>query len=208
MPSTTTDTETGPSPAQVGRRERKKAATRQAIADAALRLFLERGYGEVGIREIADAADVSTTTLFKHFPVKEALVFDEDSDQETRLLAAVRERPKGQSIPAALREHALTTRLAAAGSDAGFTAFTDLVAGTPALRDYAQNMWLRHTAALAQAIAEESGLPAGDPICAALAHFALEAPRAAYAHDNPRKAITRAFDLLEHGWSALAQTKA
>ncbi|MED7927133.1 TetR family transcriptional regulator [Nonomuraea sp. LP-02] len=185
----------------MGRRERKKAATRQAIADAALRLFLERGYDEVGIREIADAADVSTTTLFKHFPVKEALVFDEDSGQEARLLAAVRERPKGQSIPAALREHALTTRVATADGDARFAAFTNLVAGTPALRDYAQNMWLRHTAALAQAIAEESGLAADDPLCGALAHFALEAPRAAYAHENPREAIARAFDLLEHGWS-------
>ncbi|MEV1001587.1 TetR family transcriptional regulator [Nonomuraea sp. NPDC050202] len=204
MPSTTTS----PSPAPVGRRERKKAATRQAIADAALRLFLERGYDEVGIREIADAADVSTTTLFKHFPVKEALVFDEDSDQEARLLAAVRERPEGRSVPAALREHALTTRLATADGDPAFTAFTDLVAGTPALRDYAQNMWLRHTAALARAIAEESGLAADDPACTALAHFALEAPRAAYAHDDPREAINRAFDLLEHGWSALARPKA
>ncbi|WP_328764913.1 TetR/AcrR family transcriptional regulator [Streptomyces sp. NBC_00272] len=208
MDSTTTDTATGPPPAPMGRRERKKAATRQAIADAALRLFLERGYDDVGIREIADAADVSTTTLFKHFPVKEALVFDEDADQETRLVAAVRERPEGQSIPTALREHALTTRLAAADGDARFTAFTNLVAGTPALRDYAQNMWLRHTAALARAIAEESGLAPGDPACTALAHFALQAPRAAYAHDDPRQAVSRAFELLEHGWSALAQIEA
>ncbi|NEY35330.1 TetR family transcriptional regulator [Streptomyces sp. PRKS01-65] len=208
MPPTTTGTATGPSPAPAGRRERKKAATRQAIADAALRLFLERGYDEVGVREIADAADVSTTTLFKHFPVKEALVFDEDRDQEARLLAAVRERPEGQSLPAALREHALTTRLAAADGDARFSAFADLVAATPALRDYAQNMWLRHTAALAQAIAEESGLAPDDPLCAALAHFALEAPRAACAHDNPREAITRAFDLLEHGWSTLTRPEA
>ncbi|TVT51392.1 TetR family transcriptional regulator [Amycolatopsis rhizosphaerae] len=206
MPSTTTDTTTGP--ARMGRRERKKAATRQAIADAALHLFLERGYDEVGIREIADAADVSTTTLFKHFPVKEALVFDEDADQEARLLAAVRERPDGQSIPAALREHALTTRLATAEGDARFAAFTSLVARTPALREYAQNMWLRHATALAQAIAEESGLDAGDPACTAMAHFALEAPRAAYAHDDPRQAITRAFDLLEHGWGALARSEA
>ncbi|WP_280454554.1 TetR/AcrR family transcriptional regulator, partial [Nocardia brasiliensis] len=58
-----------------GRRERKKAANRQALADAALRLFLERGYDAVGVREIADAADVSVATLFKHFPGgKEALV--------------------------------------------------------------------------------------------------------------------------------------
>lgn len=69
-------------------------------------------------------------------------------------------------------------------------------------------MWLRHTTALARAIAEESGLAADDPACTALAHFALEAPRAAYAHDAPRQAITRAFDLLEHGWSTLARNKA
>ncbi|GHA09028.1 TetR family transcriptional regulator [Streptomyces tauricus] len=198
-----TDTETGTAPAPMGRRERKKAATRQAIADAALRLFLERGYDEVGIREIADAADVSTTTLFKHFPVKEALVLDEDAEHEARLLAAVRERSQGQSIPAALREHALRYRMAAADGDARFTAFFDLVNGTPALRDYAQAMWLRHTGALAQAIAEESGLPEADPACTALAHFALEAPRAARSHENPREAVIRAFDLLEDGWQAL-----
>jgi AcrR family transcriptional regulator len=197
------DADTTPaSAAPIGRRERKKAATRQAIADAALHLFLERGYDDVGIREIADAADVSTTTLFKHFPVKEALVFDEDADQEARLLAAVRERPRGQSIPAALREHALRYRMAATGGDARFTAFFDLVNSTPALRDYVQAMWLRHANALARTIAEESGLPADDPTCAALAHFALEAPRAARGHDDPRQAVTRAFDLLENGWHA------
>ncbi|WP_086869298.1 TetR/AcrR family transcriptional regulator [Streptomyces viridochromogenes] len=205
MPSTRPDPAADPSPAPMGRRERKKAATRQAIADAALCLFLERGYEAVGIREIADAADVSTTTLFKHFPVKEALVFDEDAEQEARLLAAVRERPKGRSIPAALCEHALTTRLGSTGGDARFAAFVELVAGTPALRDYGQKMWLRHTAALAEVIAEESGLAADDPACTALAHFALEAPRAAAAHDDPRAAVVRAFGLLEHGWSAIQE---
>src|SRR3954464_9208050 len=95
----------------VGRRERKKAATRQAIADAALRLFLERGYDQVSIRDIADAADVSTTTLFKHFTGKEALVFDDDTDTETRLVDAVRRRAAGQSILGALRRHVLDTWL-------------------------------------------------------------------------------------------------
>ena len=45
-----------------GRRERKKAATRQKIADTALRLFLERGYDAVGIRDVAAEADVAVTT--------------------------------------------------------------------------------------------------------------------------------------------------
>ncbi|MDQ2738888.1 MAG: TetR family transcriptional regulator, partial [Actinomycetota bacterium] len=47
-----------------GRRERKKAATRAAIADAALRLFLARGYDQVSVKDVADAADVAVTTLF------------------------------------------------------------------------------------------------------------------------------------------------
>ncbi|GAA2125877.1 TetR/AcrR family transcriptional regulator [Kitasatospora saccharophila] len=192
-----------PPPPPPGRRERKKAATRQAIADAALRLFLERGYDDVGIREIADAADVSTTTLFKHFPVKEALVFDEEPDLEADLLAAVRERPPGRSIPAALREHALRHRRAATAGDPRFAAFTALVDSTPALRDYHQAMWLRHTAALAAVIAEQSGRPADDPLCTALAHFALEAPHAAQSHQDVRGALVRAFDLLEHGWNSL-----
>ncbi|MEU4794735.1 TetR family transcriptional regulator [Streptomyces sp. NPDC023327] len=202
---TETKTEPAGAPPPPGRRERKKAATRRAIADAALRLFLERGYDDVGIREIADAADVSTTTLFKHFPVKEALVLDEDAEQEARLLAAVRERPEGRSIPAALREHALRHRLAA-GDDPRFRAFSELVNSTPALRDYAQSMWLRHTAALARVIADESGLPPDDPACLALAHFALEAPRtarAAHGDEDARRALTRAFDLLETGWDGL-----
>ncbi|MGW7517875.1 TetR/AcrR family transcriptional regulator [Streptomyces sp. NPDC054796] len=193
----------GTAPAPIGRRERKKAATRQAIADAALRLFLERGYDDVGIREIADTADVSTTTLFKHFPVKEALVFDREADMEAGLLAAVYERPRGQSIPAALCEHALRCREAAPDADPRFATFLRLVNDTPALRDYHQAMWLRHTTALAAAIADESGLAADDPACTALAHFSLEAPHAARAHGNPREALTRAFDLLDNGWRAL-----
>ncbi|WP_367125028.1 TetR/AcrR family transcriptional regulator [Streptomyces phytohabitans] len=192
------------SPAPPGRRERKKAATRQAIADAALRLFLARGYDDVGIREIADAADVSTTTLFKHFPVKEALVFDRDADMEAGLLAAVRDRARGESIPVALREHALRHRGADPGGDPRFAAFLELVNGTPALRDYHQAMWLRHTAALAAVIADESGLPADDAACTALAHYALEAPRAARAHGGGREALVRTFQLLDQGWRSLA----
>ncbi len=166
--------------------------------------FLERGYDDVGIREIADAADVSTTTLFKHFPVKEALVFDEENDREAALLAAVRERPAGQSIPDALREHALRHRKADNG-DPRFVAFLELVNSTPALRDYHQATWMRYAAALADAIAEESGLPAGDPACTALAHFALEAPQAARSHPDPQQVITKAFDLLDSGWRGLSR---
>ncbi|MFH8345469.1 TetR/AcrR family transcriptional regulator [Streptomyces sp. NPDC018045] len=187
--------------APVGRRERKKARTRQALADAALRLFLERGYEQVGVKEIADAADVSVTTLFKHFAGKEALVFDLDDDIEAALVAAVRDRAPGQSILQALRAYVLLTEDHAARSD--FTAFARLVAETPALRDYAQRMWMRHETALARAIAHEAGAPEDDITCAALAHFALASRTLTNQHPTPRRATEEIFTLLERGWEGV-----
>ena len=127
---------------QPGRRERKKAATRKAIADTALRMFLERGYDAVGIREIAAAADVAITTLFAHFPSKEALVFDEDQKREDRLIRAVTGREPGRSIPQALRQqlHVTVREFARPGA----APFWRLVDSSPALREYASTMWLRH----------------------------------------------------------------
>lgn len=188
----------------MGRRERKKAATRQALTDAALALFLERGYEQVSVRDIAEAADVSTTTLFKHFSGKEALVFDQDAGQETALVAAVRERPQGQSIPAALRDHILHARIRSNSQDPRFAQFVELVESTPALSDYRDRMWMRHQTALAGAIAADLGAPPDDVACAALARFALEAPGLARGRDDPEAAVTRAFDLLEHGWETVS----
>ncbi|MGW1377536.1 TetR/AcrR family transcriptional regulator [Streptomyces sp. NPDC002446] len=183
-----------------GRRERKKARTRQALADAALRLFLEHGYDSVGVRDVAEAADVSVTTLFKHFPSKEALVFDEDEDHEAALIAAVRDRAPGQSVLTALRDHVARTRLSVPGDDPDFRALRQLVESTPALQDHMHRMWLRHETALAAAIAEETGAPAGDIGAAALAHFVMESPRLVRGHDDPGRALHEVFARLEHGW--------
>src|SRR5262249_21260117 len=88
-----------------GRRERKKAATRQALTETAMRLILERGFDDVTVREIAEVADVSTTTLMNYFPTKEALVFDLDDELERSLVAAVIGRAPDTSVLEALRRH-------------------------------------------------------------------------------------------------------
>ncbi|WP_225726126.1 MULTISPECIES: TetR/AcrR family transcriptional regulator [unclassified Nocardia] len=186
--------------APTGRRERKKAQTRQALADAALRLFLERGFDEVGVREIAEAADVSLSTLFKHFPSKEALLFDMDEDMEEGLVAAVRERADGQSILDALRDHLLDTRMAST-DDLQASGFLQLIAETPALQEYWRQMMLRHTSAVAAVIAEEAGLPIGDVKTVALAHFALMSAGIVADSDDPAAAMRDIFALLEHGWA-------
>ena len=188
----------------VGRRERKKAATRQAIADAALRLFLAHGYDQVSIRDIAEAADVSTTTVFKHFSGKEALVFDSDEDRESQLIAAVRGRAAGQGIPDALREHVLKTWLPIAAHPQ-WADFAALMESTPALRAYAERMWTRHTAALAAVIADEVGVGHDDLGCVALARFVLEVPALTRGSQDRRAAVEAVFDLLTHGWEHPAE---
>ncbi|MFB6438798.1 TetR/AcrR family transcriptional regulator [Streptomyces sp. NPDC056411] len=179
-----------------GRRARKKARTRQALSDAALRLFTERGFDDVGVREVAEAADVSLSTLFKHFPSKEALVFDLDADIESALVAAVRDRAPGQPVLHAVRDHLMQSRTAARTDDPLFV----LVESTPALRDYARRMWSRHEKALAAALADATGLAPDDLAITGLARFALEAPSLARASDDPARAVRDLFALLEHGW--------
>lgn len=182
-----------------GRRERKKAATRQSLADAALELFLADGYDDVSVRDVAERADVSTTTLFKHFPCKEALVFDREDDVRTGLAEAVRGRAVGQTVLDALRAHALTEWVAVA-SDPQARQFEALIAATPVLREYRERMWARQAAALGTVIAEEIGRHDDDLASAALARFVLDIPSVAGGRTNPRAAVEELFDLLAHGW--------
>ncbi|MFJ2093809.1 TetR/AcrR family transcriptional regulator [Streptomyces sp. NPDC087901] len=185
-----------------GRRARKKAATRQALADTALRLFLERGYEQVGVREIAEVADVSVSTLFNYFPQgKEALVFDEDADNEDALIRAVTDRPPGQTIPGALRAHLTRFVTSPHTHDPRFAGLQQLVQQTPALREYARAMALRHENALALALADQTGRPDDDLLCAAYARFTLETLAFAGSRPDPAAAIDQACLLLDQGWT-------
>lgn len=84
-------------------RSRKRLATRQAISNAATRLFLERGFDHVTVDEIAAAADVGRMTVFNHFPRKEDMFFDRDEEGREALRAALRERVAGVSPVETLR---------------------------------------------------------------------------------------------------------
>ena len=89
----------------MGLRELKKAKTRKMISDLATGLFIEKGYDQVTTAEIARLAEVSVPTLFKYFPTKETLVFDEEDEREARLVAAVTDRKAGVSILDGLLEY-------------------------------------------------------------------------------------------------------
>ncbi len=88
----------GPRP---GLRERKKARTRAEIQAQALRLFTDQGYEETSVEQIAEAAEVSPSTVFRYFPTKPDLVIYDDLDE--RLIEAYRAQPSELGAIAALR---------------------------------------------------------------------------------------------------------
>lgn len=183
-----------------GRRERKKAATRQKIADTALRLFLERGYEAVGIRDVAAEADVAVTTVFSHFASKEALVFEQDEDFEQRLARAVTDRaPHEPLIPALRREIRALVRHCTAD---GAAPIWRMIEETAALRKYEESMRLRHAEALAAAIAAEPGLSRTDTACRTIARFAVDAYSVAREADDPEAAVDEIFHMIEAAWRA------
>ncbi|MCR6487807.1 TetR/AcrR family transcriptional regulator [Amycolatopsis sp. OK19-0408] len=178
-----------------GRRERKKAATRQKIADTALRLFLERGYDPVGIRDVAAEADVAVTTVFSHFASKEALVFAQDENFEHRLVQAVTVEPL---IPALRHEISAMVRHCAARDR---VPLRRMIGSSPALRDYENAMLLRYAESLATAITAE--VDRSPTACRAIARFVIDAYAIARDATEPEAALEETFRMIEAAWDAL-----
>jgi AcrR family transcriptional regulator len=88
-----------------GLRARKKARTRDAIADAAISLFLAHGFDQVSVNDIAATAEVSKPTLFRYFATKEDLVLHRIADHSGEAARVVRDRQPGVSPVTALHRH-------------------------------------------------------------------------------------------------------
>jgi AcrR family transcriptional regulator len=84
-----------------GLRERKKAKTRAAIQEVALRLFERQGYEATTVEQIAEAAEVSPSTFFRYFPTKEDVALYDALDP--LFIAAFRAQPAGLSPLGAMR---------------------------------------------------------------------------------------------------------
>ncbi|MCY0929677.1 TetR/AcrR family transcriptional regulator [Streptomyces sp. H27-H1] len=187
-----------------GRRERKKAATRRALSDAALELFLARGYDKVKIAEIAEAADTAVTTLFAHFPAgKEALILDDSGEREASLSAAVRDRPDGITALDALHDFFGGRAPFADDLPEEFQRRMDLVMSTPALRDYARQVWIACQGSLAGLLAEAAGRTEPDDSLYVLARYVLETPDLASTRPDRKAALSEAFTRLKQAWPGL-----
>ena len=139
-----------------GLRELKKARTRAAIQREALRLFRERGYEATTVEQVAQAAEVAHTTVFRYFPTKEDLVISDEADPV--VFASLRAQPPELSplraLRAAMREvlGGFSADDLAAGRDRAV-----LILSVPALRGAAFGSFVDTMRTVTGILAERTG---------------------------------------------------
>jgi AcrR family transcriptional regulator len=82
---------------QESRRDRKKRLTRQRIVTAAVKLFVEQGYEQTTVAQIATAADVDPKTFFNYFRTKDEVLFVDMERNFEMLLKPIAERRPHES---------------------------------------------------------------------------------------------------------------
>jgi AcrR family transcriptional regulator len=152
-PAPSTDRPSEPS----GRRERKKAATRRALQEAALRLVAERGFDNVTVEDIADGADVSKRTFFNYFTSKEQAVLGSDPITPESIRRALVDRPADETPLRALE--AVLGELARqyAGSRSDWVVRRQMIRSEPRLLAASVAAWAELERTLVEAISERLG---------------------------------------------------
>jgi len=146
-----------------GLRERKKQQTREALSWAALRLAVERGFGNVLVEDIAAEAGVSPRTYNNYFCSKAEAIAWRHLDRARRTADRLRERPPDEL----LWESITTAVLAQAGDESAgpepeWTAGVRLMLSDPALQGEYLKAAMAADRECAVAIAERTGTDARD----------------------------------------------
>jgi AcrR family transcriptional regulator len=144
-----------------GLRERKKARTRAAIREHALRLFREQGYHATTVEQIAEAAEVSPSTFFRYFPTKEDVVLQDDFD--VAAMEALQAQPADLSPIAAYRAVAVGMFGGMTPDDtARFREAMELTFNVPEVRARALDEFARSIDQIALALARRTGRDPAD----------------------------------------------
>ncbi len=140
----------------VGLRERKKAKTKAAIQQHALRLFGEQGYQATTIEQIAEAVEISPSTFFRYFPTKEDVVLYDVLDPP--VIAAFRAQPAKLSPIQALRGAMWAVLAELPAEELALQRERDrLIRSVPELRVRMLGEFARNLDLLAEVVAERVG---------------------------------------------------
>jgi AcrR family transcriptional regulator len=190
----------------LGRRARKKLATRDLLHAAALQLAIERGIDNFTIQDISDAADVAPRTFFGHFPTREAALAPDQLWTPARLGAAMAARPEGEPGIRSLRAVMLAMAVQVTGDSDTLRLWRELAHRYPHLVEQFLGSEQERVQALASAVAARDGLdPQADLYPTVAAWMAWTAGALAVHRWLVRTAqpiepfVDEIFDLLERG---------
>jgi AcrR family transcriptional regulator len=200
-----------------GLRERKKQRTREAIVDAALRLFDERGFEQTTIADIAEAADIAPRTFFGYFPSKEDVVFADFPAEFDALAERLRGRDEDETAIDALRAFIADALEHADLADERERCRKRVVKKSETLDAHRHALMGRMEDMLAQAVARDFGDQPGDlrpPMIASAAVAALgslDRPGITDRDSPPTREealamIDQALIFLQGGLAALRET--
>jgi AcrR family transcriptional regulator len=160
-------------PAEPGRlRLRKKQHTRRAIEDAALDLFVEQGYENTTVDQIAARAEVSKATFFRYFATKGEVIFGGDQDRHHDLHEAIVARPASESALTAVRS-AMQQQWVPSLDPQRTVRQTRAARTSPVLRGLSHDLSMRWQADVSDALARRCGLDTPDRSCRLVAGLAF-----------------------------------
>ncbi len=188
----------------LNRRERKKLRTRDAIEDAAWRLFVDQGYDETTVEDIADAVDISPRTFFRYFESKEAVLFGDWRAMLDQVTGYILARPPDESPIVCMREVALAVASAMEAEGPKTLQRKQLAGAACKVGDYEREvMQPAMEEAVAGAIAQRLGVDPGDLKTKVYASVSLAALITAKHHwvaiggsESLYALVQQAFDLL------------
>lgn len=137
-----------------GRRERKRRQTRERIEQAAINLFLERGFEVTTVEDIAERADVSKRSFFDYFPSKEDVVFAWQDGFAEHLMRAIASRPVDEPVVKAV-QYGLTSAIVSAADERALR-LGELIRRTPVLNARDQFKYAKLEAKLTEALKARS----------------------------------------------------
>jgi AcrR family transcriptional regulator len=156
----------------MGLRELKAARTREQIIDVAIDLFIEQGYDETTMEQIAERAVIGSTTLYRYFPSKDLLVLDRFA-RSMDLGSLLRTRPAEEPLNVALGATIRQSLEDFDDDDGRATALRHIVDNAPVPRARLLDLGARAQSELERAIAERLHRPVGDLQVALAARIAF-----------------------------------
>lgn len=150
---------------QPGHRDRKKQETRQAIANVATLLFVEHGFDQVSVADVAREAGVARKTVFNYFARKEDLVFDREEEVRQLVREALVERNGQAPVQAfqALMRRLVDEQHPLFRIDDRPIQFWRMVAESPTLTARACELQVTLANDLAAMLSDAAGRPRSDP---------------------------------------------